>query len=163
MLGFYATASRAVSEGPVTSLSTITITASISESADTASATSLLTATVTASISESPDTVASTVATTALASGGQGTCTIDFGSFPGSNEASVTVTGITSILSTSKAEAFVMGDSSTTDHSASDHKYFTAFTGLTCGTPTTATGFIVYARSIEKLQGTFLLNYVWAN
>ena len=38
---------------------------------------------------------------------GQGTATLDFGAHPGSNEASVAVTGQTSILTTSKAEAWI--------------------------------------------------------
>ena len=94
---------------------------------------------------------------------GQGTVTIDFGAFPGSNEASIAVTGQTSILSTSKAEAYIMGDDATSDHTASDHRYLTTMIGLTCGTPTLATGFTIYARSTEKLQGTFALRWVWAD
>ena len=94
---------------------------------------------------------------------GQGTATIDFGAFPGSNEASIAVTGQGSILTTSKAEAYVMGDDSTGDHTASDHRYFAALMGLTCGTPTLANGFTIYARSTEKLQGTFALRWVWAD
>lgn len=92
-----------------------------------------------------------------------GTATIDFGAFPGSNEASIAVTGQTSILATSKAEAFVMADDTTSDHTASDHRYFAALIGLTCGTPTLATGFTIYARSTEKLQGTFALRWVWSD
>lgn len=92
-----------------------------------------------------------------------GTATIDFGSFPGSNEASVAVTGQTSILGTSKAEAFVMGDDTTADHTASDHRYFSALAGLSCGTPTAGVGFTIYARSTEKLSGTFALRWVWTD
>lgn len=92
-----------------------------------------------------------------------GTATIDFGAFPGSNEASVAVTGQGSILATSKAEAYVMADDTTVDHTASDHRYFAALMGLACGTPTLATGFTIYARSTEKLQGTFALRWVWAD
>lgn len=93
----------------------------------------------------------------------QGTATIDFGAFPGSNEASIAVTGQGTILATSKAEAYVMGDDATSDHTASDHRYFAALMGLTCGTPTLATGFTIYARSTEKLMGTFALRWVWAD
>lgn len=50
---------------------------------------------------------------------GLGTATIDFGAFPGSNEASVSVTGQTGISGTSKAEAYVMADDTTSDHTAS--------------------------------------------
>jgi len=88
---------------------------------------------------------------------------IDFGAFPGNNEASVTVTGQTGILNTSSVEAFIMADDTTTDHTASDHKYLSVFIGLTCSTPVTATGFTIYARSLEKLQGKFKIRWVWAN
>jgi hypothetical protein len=94
---------------------------------------------------------------------GQGTATIDFGAFPGSNEASATVTGQAAILATSKAEAYVMADDASGTHTASDHRYFAALVGLTCGTPTLATGFTIHARSTEKLQGTFSLRWVWAD
>lgn len=94
---------------------------------------------------------------------GQGTATIDFGVFPGSNEASITVTGQTAILATSKAEAYVMGDDTTSDHTANDHRYFASLMGLTCGNLSTGTGFTIYARSTEKLQGTFALRWVWAD
>ena len=94
---------------------------------------------------------------------GTGMSTLDFGAFPGSNEASVLVSGQASIGATAKAEAFVMGDDSSTDHSANDHRYLAALVGLTCGTPTVASGFTIYARSIEKLQGTWTLRWVWAD
>lgn len=92
-----------------------------------------------------------------------GTAIIDFGAFPGSNEASVVVTGETAILITSNVDAFVMGDDTTSDHTANDHRYFDLFVGLTCGTPTAATGFTIYARSTEKFTGTFQIRWVWAN
>jgi hypothetical protein len=94
---------------------------------------------------------------------GQGTATLDFGAFPGSNEASVTVTGQTSISATSKAEAFVMGDDTSGTHTASDHRYFAALVGLTCGNPTDAIGFTIFASSTEKLTGTFVVRWVWAD
>ena len=92
-----------------------------------------------------------------------GTATIDFGAFPGANEASIAVTGQGTISGTSKAEAFIMADDTTSDHTAADHRYAAAFIGLTCGTPTAGTGFTIYARSIEKLQGTFALRWVWSD
>lgn len=94
---------------------------------------------------------------------GQGTAIIDFGAFPGSNETSVTVTGQTAILATSKAEAYIMGDESTVDHTAQDHRYVGLWLALTCGTPTASTGFTIYGRSTEKLQGQFQVRYVWAD
>ena len=94
---------------------------------------------------------------------GQGTAVIDFGSWPGSNEASVAVTGQTSISATSKAEAYIMGGDTTSDHTAVDHRYAALLIGLTCGTPTAATGFTIYATCLDKMQGTFTVRYVWAD
>lgn len=91
---------------------------------------------------------------------GTGTATIDFGA--GSNEAQVTVS-VPTISATSKAEAWVMGDDTSTDHTASDHRYFPTLASLTCGTPVAATGFTVYARSIHKLTGTWTVRFVWAD
>lgn len=92
-----------------------------------------------------------------------GVATIDFGAWPGSNEASIAVTGQGSILATSKADAFIMADDTSSDHTAADHRYADAFMGLTCGTPTLATGFTIYARSIEQMVGTFQIRWVWAD
>lgn len=94
---------------------------------------------------------------------GQGTATIDFGTHPGSNEASVAVTGIGSILATSKAEAYIMADDTTADHTASDHRYVPLWLSLTAGTPTEGVGFTIYGRSSEKLTGSFACRYVWAD
>ena len=93
----------------------------------------------------------------------QGTATVDFGAHPGANEASVAVTGQTSILGTSKAEAYIMGDDTSADHTANDHRYVSALMGLTCGTPSAGTGFTIYARCVEKLSGRFSVRWVWAD
>jgi hypothetical protein len=92
-----------------------------------------------------------------------GTATLDFGAFPGSSEASVAVTGQASIGVGSKAEAFIMADDTTSDHTASDHRYAAALIGLTCGTPVAATGFTIYARALDNMQGTFAVRWVWAD
>jgi hypothetical protein len=94
---------------------------------------------------------------------GTGTATLNFGSHPGSNESSVAVTGLSSILATSKVEAWIMGDDTTSDHTASDHRYVELWLNLTCGTPTAATGFTIYGRSTEKLTGQWAVRYVWSD
>lgn len=92
-----------------------------------------------------------------------GTAMIDFGAAPGSNEASVAVTGQALILATSKAEAWVMADDTSANHTASDHRYFGALAALSCGTPTASTGFTIYARSTHKLTGQWSVRWVWAD
>lgn len=94
---------------------------------------------------------------------GQGTATLYFGAHPGSNEASIAVTGQAAISATSKVEAFVMGDDTTANRTARDHRYFGMFVNLTCGTPTAATGFTIYARSAHKMTGTWSIRWVWAD
>ena len=92
-----------------------------------------------------------------------GFTTINFGAAPGSNEASIAVTGQASILATSYVEAWVMADDTTADHTASDHKYVEVVgTKFTCGTPTAGVGFTIYGRCIDKMQGTFKLRWVWS-
>jgi hypothetical protein len=90
---------------------------------------------------------------------GQGSIELDFGL--GSNEASVAVTGLTSILSTNAAEAFLMHEASS-EHTANDQAYAAAFIGLTCSVPIDGVGFTIHARSPEKLTKKFLVRYVWA-
>lgn len=92
-----------------------------------------------------------------------GTATLDFGAYPGSSEASIAVTGQTAISATSNAEAFFMADDTSASHSANDHRYAAALIGLSCGTPTAGTGFTIYARAMDKLQGSFTLRWVWAD
>ena len=94
---------------------------------------------------------------------GQGTAVIDFGSWPGHNEASVNVTGQGTISASSKVEAYFMADDSTGDHTASDHKYAAAMIALTGGNLQAGTGFTIYGRCLDKMQGTFTVRWVWAD
>lgn len=96
---------------------------------------------------------------------GQGTAIIDFGAAPGAYEASVVVTGQTLISATSKVEIFVMADDSTSDHTAEDHRWLHAFTGVgfTGGTPTAGDGFPIYGKCIYPLEGQWALRFVWAD
>lgn len=94
---------------------------------------------------------------------GTGTAIVDFGSFPGSNEASVSITGQSSITSDSKVESWVMADDSTSDHTQNDHRYIPLFMVLTCGSIVNGVGFTIYAKSTEKLTGTFSVRWVWTN
>jgi hypothetical protein len=92
---------------------------------------------------------------------GQGQTIIDFGA--GQNEAEVTITGLINILNTSKAEVYVMGDDTTLDHTANDHKYLPTLASFCCGNFQTGYGFTIYARSIHKLNGKFAIRYTWAD
>lgn len=89
-----------------------------------------------------------------------GSVTIDFGAFPGSNEASASFSDAT-IGAGAKVEAFIMADDTTADHTASDHRYAGQLFSLTAA-PNAGVGGTIYARSIHKMQGTFAVRYVWA-
>lgn len=93
---------------------------------------------------------------------GTGSAVIDFGAFPGSQESSVPVSSPT-ISATSKAEAFIMADDSTSDHSSSDHRYAAVLIGLSCGNPVAGVGFTIYGRALDQLSGQFAVRYVWAD
>ncbi len=94
--------------------------------------------------------------------GGVGTATIDFGAWPGSNEASVAVTGQTAISATSAVEAFTMAEVSGS-HTAADASYAVLFMALTCTPPTTGVGFTINARADHTLTGTFAVRWVWSD
>ena len=92
-----------------------------------------------------------------------GNTTVDFGSIPGTNIASVTVTGQGSILATSHAEAFMMGNDSTTDHSAYEHQIVPIALNFSVGNVVAGTGFTVYAQSELRLTGKFKARWVWSD
>lgn len=98
------------------------------------------------------------------ASGGSGTtfgtATINFGAFPGSNEATVSFADA-AVLAGSKVWAFINAADTTADHTASDHKYAALLLALTAQ-PTAGVGGNLYARSLEKLQGTFAVRWAWS-
>jgi hypothetical protein len=94
---------------------------------------------------------------------GQGTAIINFGSGSGVNEASVAVTGQTTISATSKAEAYIMASDTTANHTANDHRYVNILAGFTCSTPTAGVGFTIYANSIHDLTGQFSVRWVWTD
>lgn len=93
---------------------------------------------------------------------GHGTGSLNFGAFPGSSEASVSVTGLTGISPTSKVEAYFMADDTSVDHTAADHRYAAALVGLTCGAPS-GTAVTVYGRCMDAMQGTYSFRLVWAD
>lgn len=92
---------------------------------------------------------------------GVGTTEVDFGAWPGSNEAQVVVTGQTGISASTPVEAWMMAEA-TTDHTLQDATYAARFISLTVGAPS-GTSFTIYARSEHKLQGKFAARYVWAD
>ena len=91
----------------------------------------------------------------------EGTALLDFGASPGTSEASIVITGQTDIALTSNVRAFITGDSTSTDHTAADHKYAAALIGLTTGAIVAGVGFTIYGRCLDKLEGDFTINWEW--
>jgi hypothetical protein len=87
-----------------------------------------------------------------------GTATLNFGSAPGTNIVTTTVTGQTSIASTSLIRAFFMGDS-TVDHNAYEHQIMDV--AATCTNIVAGTGFDIVVSSALRLTGTFKIRWQW--
>lgn len=105
----------------------------------------------------SGDTIAGASGSATITSG---TVEIDFGAYPGSNEAQVVVTAQTGITTSS----LILVDTNlttTTDHTAQDHSYLRELCSLSVGNTVNNTGFTIYARSLHKMQGKFSLKYSW--
>ena len=76
--------------------------------------------------------------------GNFGTATIDFGAFPGTHEASVSVTGQSSITSTSKVQAWLF-PTTTSDHTADEHVAEFINIKIICSDLVDGTGFTIRA------------------
>jgi hypothetical protein len=75
--------------------------------------------------------------------GAQGTTTVNFGAFPGASDATVVITGQTSIQAASLVEAWIF-PSATADHSVDEH--WVDPPDIFAGNIVAGTGFTIYAR-----------------
>lgn len=90
---------------------------------------------------------------------GHSTAVLNFGAAPGTNIASIDITGITTIDSTSHVEAYLMCDTTAT-HNAYEHMVVPLM--IRCSIPITGVGFTIFASSELRLTGTFTVRWVWA-
>lgn len=91
-----------------------------------------------------------------------GTVIVSFGAFPGSDTASLAITGQTSILNTSKVEAYVDPTAgSTSDHSVDEH--IAVDIDVRCSNIVAGTGFTINlaTRSLRQIGG-YNITWVWA-
>ena len=94
---------------------------------------------------------------------GQGTITFNFGSAPGTNVVTTSVSDA-SIGSTSKVEVYLMGVDSTATHNAVEHQMLPlGGLSLQAISVTAGVGFTAQAMSALRLTGTFQARYVWAD
>lgn len=91
-----------------------------------------------------------------------GTATMDFGTAAQRTvDASVVVTGQAGIVSGSKVEAYLMGNTSA-DNSPDEHIIARSMLALTCGDIVAATGFTIYGVADFDLVGQFTVQWVWS-
>lgn len=91
-----------------------------------------------------------------------GTATINFGAWPGTNEASVAVAGQSAIGALSYTAAFLMAEASGA-HTVSDAAYAATWLALTADAATAGVGFTVRARTAYTFTGTFVVRWVWSD
>ena len=94
---------------------------------------------------------------------GQGTLTFDFGTAPGTNIVTTTVSGEAAIGALSKVEIYMMGTDSTVTHNSYEHSIIPLDMALSCITITAGSGFTAQAVSTQRLTGTFTARFVWAD
>lgn len=80
---------------------------------------------------------------------------------PGSNTASVTVTGLTGFTNTDSVEAWIMAQDTTADHNSFEHAC--APIKLRVTNPVTGVGFTIKASSEFRLTGDFKVRYVYTS
>lgn len=110
-----------------------------------------------------PDSSGTIALTSQLGGGGgsSGVAVIDFGAFPGTQEASVAVTGQSTITVTSLPLAYFRSNGNIGDHNPSDHKYVQLYATLSVSTPVAGVGFTIHATSEYQLQGQFQVQWSW--
>jgi hypothetical protein len=79
---------------------------------------------------------------------GSGVATLDFGAFPGASDASVAVTGITTILANSSVVAQI-SPAATADHTADEH--WAESLEVCAGNIVVGTGFTIYGKNTSAL------------
>jgi hypothetical protein len=94
---------------------------------------------------------------------GQGTCTFDFGSQPGSTVARLTGVTATGLSATSKLEIYIDGTDSTATHNAQEHRLIGALNFGAYATAKNTNSFDAEAISTLQLTGTVACRFVWAD
>jgi hypothetical protein len=85
-----------------------------------------------------------------------GVATLDFGSHPGSNEASITLTGL-AFAPITRVNTYTSASDTTSDHTANDHKYLAVLAKLSAS-PSNDT-ITISCKSAHALTGTFKVRY----
>jgi len=94
--------------------------------------------------------------------GQSGTATLDFGSFPGSTDATVTITGITRIAAGSLVEVWLWPGSGTSDHTDDEHKAVNM--RVKASDVVAGTGFTIFGMTTDDdtLDGQWNVAWRWS-
>lgn len=90
-----------------------------------------------------------------------GTATIDFGASPGTDTATVAVTGQATITTAAYVQAWIMGTDSTTDHNAYTHSLLPMWVQVTPISITAGVGFTLQAFNSIRLRGQVKVRWLW--
>jgi len=91
-----------------------------------------------------------------------GTGTIDFGAAPGTNIATVAITGLTTIAAGSNVQLWIAGSDSTASHTAYEHKVILAKEVTLCAdTLVAGVGFTATAITNLRLSGLVAFRYAF--
>jgi hypothetical protein len=91
--------------------------------------------------------------------GATGTATVDFGATPGTNVATLAITGQTNILTTSQIRLWMSGDDSTATHNSIEHMVVPF--RLAANAVIAGTGFTINMITDWRLDGTFKVRWAW--
>ena len=91
----------------------------------------------------------------------RGVATVDFGSSP-TDEASVVVTDLTDMTTSTHIEVFIIEDDTTSDNTAEDHKSLAFFSQCHATTRSAGVGFTIFVRLTDGYAwGTFKVHYIY--
>lgn len=92
--------------------------------------------------------------------GAQGTAVVDFGSFPGTSQAFVVITGQSSIQTSNLVEAWIRPQDSTAQHSVDEHVIERL--KVVAGSIVNSVGFTIWVECENSLAyGQFNVAWVW--
>jgi isocitrate dehydrogenase len=91
-----------------------------------------------------------------------GAAILDFGAAPGTNIASVSVTGQTTITSTATIQAWTCGLDSTADHNLYEHMLLPLWLTINASAITVGTGFTLTGFTELRLVGLVKVRWSWS-
>lgn len=91
-----------------------------------------------------------------------GSTLLDFGAAPGTNVATVDVTGQTGILGSSNVECWIQGSDHSDDHNAYEHALAPQLFSVLPTTITPGVGFTIQGTSLtQRISGNWSVRWVW--